>query len=69
MWRFLVNKMKRKIKIERVSTWSIITTIIVAILFGFISFQSEKEFHVLQTTTEQYILCEQQNNCRMVLII
>ena len=58
MWRFLVNKMKRKIKIERVSTWSIITTIIVAILFGFISFQSEKEFHVLQTTTEQYILCE-----------
>lgn len=35
--------MKRKIKIERVSTWSIITTIIVAILFGFISFQSEKE--------------------------
>ncbi len=50
--------MKRKIKIERVSTWSIITTIIVAILFGFISFQSEKEFHVLQTTTEQYILCE-----------
>ena len=50
--------MKRKIKIERVSTWSIVTTIIVAILFGFISFQSEKEFHVLQTTTEQYILCE-----------
>lgn len=50
--------MKRKIKIERVSTWSIITTIIVAILFGFISFQSEKEFHVIQTTTEQYILCE-----------
>ena len=50
--------MKRKIKIERVSTWSIITTIIVAILFGFISFQSEKEFHILQTTTEQYILCE-----------
>ena len=51
-------KMKRKIKIERVSTWSIIITIIVATLFGFISFQSEKEFHVLQTTTEQYILCE-----------
>ena len=35
--------MKRKIKIERVSTWSIIITIIVATLFGFISFQSEKE--------------------------
>ena len=50
--------MKRKIKIERVSTWSIVTTIIVAVLFGFISFQSEREFHVLQTTTEQYILCE-----------
>lgn len=50
--------MKRKIKIERVSTWSIVTTIIIAILFGFISVQSEKEFHVLQTTTEQYILCE-----------
>ena len=31
--------MKRKIKIERVSTWSIVTTIIVAVLFGFISFQ------------------------------
>ena len=51
-------KMKRKIKIERVSNWSIIITIIVATLFGFISFQSKKEFHVLQTTTEQYILCE-----------
>lgn len=51
-------KMKRKIKIERVSNWSIKITIIVATLFGFISFQSKKEFHVLQTTTEQYILCE-----------
>lgn len=50
--------MKRKIKIERVSTWSIATTIIIAVLFGFISIQSEKEFHILQTTTEQYILCE-----------
>lgn len=50
--------MKKKIKIEKVSTWSIITTIIVVILFGFISFQSEKEFHVLQTSTEQYISCE-----------
>ncbi len=50
--------MKQKIKIERVNTWSIVITIIIAVLFGFISFQSEREFHVLQTTTEQYILCE-----------
>ena len=49
---------KRKIRIERVSTWSIAITIILAIIFVMISAFSEKEFQVLRSTTEEYILCE-----------
>lgn len=50
--------MKRKIKIQRVSSWSIGITIVLAVIFFFISYEGNKEFHVLKTTTDQYITCE-----------
>ncbi len=50
--------MKRKVKIQSVSTWSIGITIVFAVLFLFICIQSEKEFRVLRATTDQYITCE-----------
>lgn len=50
--------MKRKIKIERVSSWSIGITVVLALIFFFISYEGNKEFHVLKTTTDQYITCE-----------
>lgn len=49
---------KRKIKIQTVSAWNIGVTIGLAVLFAVISAQGNKEFRVLQTTTEQYIECE-----------
>ena len=51
--------MMMRVKIQKVSTWSMEITAIVGALFLVISFWGNKEFHVLQTTTEQYILCEQ----------
>lgn len=50
--------MKRRIKIQRVSAWNIGITIIVALLFLFISVVGEREFSVLRDTTEKYIVCE-----------
>lgn len=50
--------MKRKIRIQRVSACNIAVTIIVAVLFTIISLMGEKEFHVLKTSTEEYIACE-----------
>lgn len=52
------EKKNRKIRIERVSTWSIGITIVLAVVFVLISAFSEKEFQVLRETTEEYILCE-----------
>lgn len=49
---------KRKIRIQRVSAWSMGVTAGLAVLFAFISIQSNREFHALQTSTEQYIQCE-----------
>lgn len=49
---------KRKIRIQRVSAWNIGVTAGLAVLFAIISIQGNKEFHVLQTSTEQYIQCE-----------
>ena len=49
---------KRKIRIQRVSTCDIAITIILAFLFVFVCVMGEKEFHVLQETTEKYITCE-----------
>ena len=51
--------MKKNIRIQNVTTWSIIVTITVAVIFVFVSIQSEKEFKILRNTTDQYILCEQ----------
>lgn len=50
--------MKRKIKIQSVSAWSIGITVVFAFLFLFICVRSEKEFHILRSTTDQYITCE-----------
>lgn len=50
-----VNK---KIKIQKVSSWSIGITIVLSLLFIIISVWGQKEFHIVQTTTDRYILCE-----------
>ena len=50
--------MMKRVKIRRVSAWSMVITIAVGALFFVISSWTNREFRVLQTTTEQYILCE-----------
>ena len=50
--------MNRKIKIQCVSRWSIVLTIVVAILFIFTSVQGVQKFQQAETTTKQYISCE-----------
>lgn len=50
--------MKKKVKIQTISTWSIVITILFALIFSFIFIQGGNEFQVLRTTTKQYILCE-----------
>ena len=50
--------MSKKIKIQKVSSWSTGITILVAIVFVCISILGEKEFAVVRDTTEQYITCE-----------
>ncbi len=50
--------MAKKIKIRKVSAWTLWVTVILAVVFAFVSIQSEKEFKVLRMTTEQYIVCE-----------
>ena len=50
--------MKKKIRIQRVSEWSIGITIVLAVLFTVISMEGNKEFHILEKTTNQYISCE-----------
>ena len=50
--------MKRKIRIQRVSFWSLIVTLIFAFIFAALSIVGRKQFTVLQDSTEQYILCE-----------
>lgn len=50
--------MKKKIRIQKVSTLSIIVTIVLAILFAVVSIEGQKEFHTLESATEAYIACE-----------
>ena len=50
--------MKKKIKIQNVSAWSIGITLALALLFIVISIQAEKEFRLLRSATDQYIVCE-----------
>lgn len=50
--------MKKKVKIQSVSSWSIGITLVFALIFAFLSIHSQKQFHVLQDSTQQYIVCE-----------
>ena len=50
--------MKKKIKVQTVSFWSIGITIVLAVLFIVISIQGQKEFRVMKEATNQYIECE-----------
>lgn len=52
------TKKRKKIRIQRVSTWSIIVMIVLAVIFAAVSVSSEKEFQVLRQTTDEYILCQ-----------
>lgn len=52
------SQMKRKVKIQSVSAWSIGITLALALLFAVVSIQAEKEFRMLRTSTDQYIVCE-----------
>ena len=49
---------KKKIRIKRVSTWNICLTLILALGFGILCFQSAKEFKALRSTTTKYISSE-----------
>ena len=51
-------EMISRVKIRKVSIWDMVITVVVGLLFFVISFWGNKEFHVLQTTTERYIVCE-----------
>ena len=50
----------KKIRIERVSAWSIAITIILGILLVVISAECTNQFQNLQNATEEYIECEKQ---------
>ena len=50
--------MSKKIKIQHVSRWSIVLTIVVAMLFVFTSVQGVQKFKQTEATTKQYISCE-----------
>ena len=50
--------MKRKIKIQTVSFWSIGITIVIALFFIIVSICGQKEFNVMGKATNQYIECE-----------
>lgn len=52
------TKKRKKIRIQSVSTWSIIITIVLAVIFAAVSASSEKEFRVPRLTTDEYILCQ-----------
>lgn len=49
----------KRIKIQKVSIWNMIVAVVVGCLFLVISYWSNQEFHVLETSTDQYIACEQ----------
>lgn len=44
--------MGKKIKIRKVSAWTLGVTLVLAMVFAIVSFQSEKEFKILRMTTE-----------------
>ncbi len=52
--------MGRKIKIRKFSSFSIVITVLLTILFWTVSVHSIRQFKILHEATEQYILCEQE---------
>lgn len=52
------SQMKGKVKIKNVSAWGTGITLALAFLFITVSIQAEKEFRILRTATDQYIVCE-----------
>ena len=52
--------MGRKIKIRKFSSFSIVITVLLTILFWMVSVHSIRQFKILHEATEQYILCEQE---------
>lgn len=52
-------RMKKKIKILRVSNGSFIITVILTILFFVIAICGNREFHILKQATDKYIVCEE----------
>ncbi len=49
----------KRVKIRKVCKWSMVATIVIGVLFIFVSVWANRQFHVLQTATDQYIVCEQ----------
>ncbi len=49
----------QRIQVRKVSIWNMIVAVIVGVLFLVISYWSNREFHVLELSTDQYIACEQ----------
>lgn len=50
--------MKRNIRIQQVSFWSLVITLIFAFIFATLSIVGRRQFSILQDSTEQYIVCE-----------
>lgn len=50
--------MKLNVKIQSVSRWSIVLTIVVAVVFIFTAVQGSNKFRETQAMTKQYITCE-----------
>ena len=47
-----------RVKIKSISKWNTVIAVVAGLLFILFSFWANKEFRVLQTATEKYILCE-----------
>ncbi len=62
--------MAKKIKIRKVSAWTMGITVVLAIMFAIISYKSEKEFRTLRMTKNSILpVKRRQNSCKMVLLI
>lgn len=49
----------KRVKIRKVCKWSMVATVVIGVLFIFVSVWANQQFQALQTATDQYILCEQ----------
>lgn len=55
----LFGDMIMKIRIQAISAWNIIATILVTLIFICVYGKGENEFETYQNTTEQYLLCKE----------